>query len=577
MDQASFDRMARLIGGAVTRRAGIAAALGAALGGPAAVGAGTQEAGRRGDPGGGKDDGKGAGRGEGAGPGTEAGSRPAGPCGDRTRKDNACRKDKDCCTGYCKKKKPGSNKDGLGRCRCIKCGKACKPSQTCCGGLACMNGKCEKLTSCVTQGAACLASSQCCAGLACAGGVCVTGVATSKACGTSDVCVAASAACTHYAEWRRDGDYTIDTFCLLPNGDACTGDNDCASGNCKNGVCANFACDVCKSGCPSDDLDQTLADAADGAVIRVDAGTWYTTVSSTPGPHGGDIADGRTITVRACNGADVTVTSTDYWVFSSYDWPDKGGHWVLEGLKVVPAKADQAGGAVYMGNVTAPVSLTARQCTFINEHLNPDMYNLVEMYRNSNVDLTDCELTLSSSAAFIAGSKVSRITANLTRVKIHDNGWHPEDAYSSMNIGNVDLTMTDCELTRNQASGCCQWFYTPGIFVECYPGQTGSNIVLAGTTTISENSTPYVMAGAMSLMRGYDSTVCDHTVSIAPTAEITRNTAWSTGIGGIAFDTATTVATGGSLTVTGADRIFDNFPNDCGTLPGPTQVACTAF
>ncbi|MGI9253548.1 MAG: hypothetical protein ACR2J8_07370, partial [Thermomicrobiales bacterium] len=63
---------------------------------------------------------------------------PAGPCGP-TGPDNKCKKDKDCCTGYCRLSKSG---DKAGRCRCIKINRKCKKGQTCCGSATCQNKVC---------------------------------------------------------------------------------------------------------------------------------------------------------------------------------------------------------------------------------------------------------------------------------------------------------------------------------------------------------------------------------------------------------------------------------------------------
>ncbi len=124
MDQQSFDRIARLLGGAVTRRAGVRAVLGGLLG-LAAVD--TAEAKR----GGGRKKGR---------PGVE------GPCGDGSRKDNVCTKDKQCCTGYCKKGM--KNKDGKGRCRCAPKDYPCTKKTVCCKRFSCIDGICQKPSSC---------------------------------------------------------------------------------------------------------------------------------------------------------------------------------------------------------------------------------------------------------------------------------------------------------------------------------------------------------------------------------------------------------------------------------------------
>ncbi|MFM9108462.1 MAG: hypothetical protein ACKOWF_17390 [Chloroflexota bacterium] len=122
MDQERVGAMSRALASGVSRRPGLAAALAVVLGGASLDAAAT---------GGGKDKGRGRRK-----PGVE------GPCGDGSRKANICRKDKDCCTGYCNMAVGKKNKDGSGRCRCIRKGKTCTPSQTCCNGLPCVAGVC---------------------------------------------------------------------------------------------------------------------------------------------------------------------------------------------------------------------------------------------------------------------------------------------------------------------------------------------------------------------------------------------------------------------------------------------------
>jgi hypothetical protein len=123
MEQSSFDRIARLLGGAATRRTGLKAALGAALGlgllTPADTGA--------------KQTGTGKNKGK---PGKE------GPCGNGSRKANICKKDKDCCTGLCNTKLGKKNRDGKGRCRCVSKGSTCTANRNCCNTLVCTDGAC---------------------------------------------------------------------------------------------------------------------------------------------------------------------------------------------------------------------------------------------------------------------------------------------------------------------------------------------------------------------------------------------------------------------------------------------------
>ncbi|MGI9253098.1 MAG: hypothetical protein ACR2J8_05080 [Thermomicrobiales bacterium] len=114
MDYSSFDRIARLLGGAATRRAGIGAVVSALA---SASFAGDIAARVR-------------------------HIEPEGPCGDHKGKDNRCSKGSECCTGYCKKGKKGKT----GRCRCLKRGKACTEDRNCCGGLPCTDGTCGAST-----------------------------------------------------------------------------------------------------------------------------------------------------------------------------------------------------------------------------------------------------------------------------------------------------------------------------------------------------------------------------------------------------------------------------------------------
>jgi hypothetical protein len=110
MDHSSFDRIARLLGGATTRRAGIGAVV-ASLASASLAGDIAAKARR---------------------------IEPAGPCGDGSGKDNRCTKGSECCTGYCRKGKNGKT----GRCRCLKRGKTCTQNRNCCGSMPCTDGKC---------------------------------------------------------------------------------------------------------------------------------------------------------------------------------------------------------------------------------------------------------------------------------------------------------------------------------------------------------------------------------------------------------------------------------------------------
>jgi hypothetical protein len=165
VDSGRFDAALRALQTGTTRRRGLGALLGVLLGsggaGLAAAGAGAQERG--------PDEGRA--RGGGRGHGRRARPRPEGPCGDGTRKDNRCRKDSQCCTGVCKKGL--KNKDGSGRCRCLRRGKACTADLNCCRGMTCAGGVCVRGAN------GCSSDSDCPAATPfCSGGTCVECVET---------------------------------------------------------------------------------------------------------------------------------------------------------------------------------------------------------------------------------------------------------------------------------------------------------------------------------------------------------------------------------------------------------------
>ncbi|MFM9107197.1 MAG: hypothetical protein ACKOWF_10935 [Chloroflexota bacterium] len=188
MDHSSFDRIARLLGGAASRRAGLGAVFGVLAGLAAAPDLKARP--RRG-----------------AAPRRSA--KPAGPCGDGSGAANHCAKDSDCCTGYCKKARSGKG----GRCRCIKRGKPCTTTQTCCGGGRCTDGTCPRRNT---------------------GPKPPRPVATGRPCTVGKtVCSRTGAACVVYA-----GGASAQTYCLLPDGAACEQATDCVQGYCGSGGCA---------------------------------------------------------------------------------------------------------------------------------------------------------------------------------------------------------------------------------------------------------------------------------------------------------------------------------------------------
>jgi len=195
MDERTFDRLTRLVSAAATRRAGIRAALGAAVGLTVLDEA---DAGKRG---------RHNGRGEGA--------NPEGPCTPYNVKNNRCRHDSDCCTNWCeKRKRPGKNaKDGLGRCRCRRWQESCTQDTDCClrgdQQMLCIDGYCSR-------GAA--------------------PIPTSEPCVDGDTCADPLAECTTYQSENPSG-----TYCLLAQGEStCTQDDDCITQVCTSGTCGAY-------------------------------------------------------------------------------------------------------------------------------------------------------------------------------------------------------------------------------------------------------------------------------------------------------------------------------------------------
>ena len=141
-----------------------------------------------------------------------------GPCGNGRIKDNRCKRDTQCCTGFCDKKK---GKAPYGRCRCRKLNQSCQEDRNCCATadqpMSCVAGTCQTTGSCVAQGGPCGDETVCCTGLECLAGTCeepVLCVPLGGACttGGTDCCTdpAANATCT--AGICRDPGYCTTTL-----------------------------------------------------------------------------------------------------------------------------------------------------------------------------------------------------------------------------------------------------------------------------------------------------------------------------------------------------------------------------
>ena len=149
-----------------------------------------------------------------------------GPCGDGSGKANACKKDKDCCTRFCRR----------GRCRCKKVGEGCRKDRNCCASfsqpLTCVNQTCQMVQAVQTSlppGPTCTdgIQNQGESDIDCGGPCprCVTG----QTCASGDDCASAFC-CT--------GGPTPGT-CRLPTfpPTACTAHDQCCSRCCVGGVC----------------------------------------------------------------------------------------------------------------------------------------------------------------------------------------------------------------------------------------------------------------------------------------------------------------------------------------------------
>jgi predicted outer membrane repeat protein len=548
MDQSSFDRIAKLLGGATTRRRGLTAVLGAAIGLPLVADAdakrGTsaaREAGRN------RDTGKGKGKGK---PGAE------GPCGDGSRKDNACTKDRQCCTGYCRKGL--RNKDGQGRCRCIRKGKACKPSQTCCKG-ACENGVCggggrtpvptgqacdpaldtcaDVAASCVAYdsatptgtycllpgGAACAADAECVTDF-CPQGECRTPVPTGESCDTAtDACVDSAASCIAY-----DSDDPAGTFCVLPTGATCSANGECYSQECASGTCAAVTCDVCSNGCPYANLDDAIAGTADGGRIRIDAGTWA-------GPSTADIS--KSLRFEACGG----VTGV---IIQPVDWL---GIQAVETATVTLKNLEFTNLVVgaFGSNGASPSSiatLIVRGCTVDGT----DQYSLYQS-ANSHAIVEDSSFT-GASVYFSSDANPSE-TATLTLVRTLVTA--PGDSKNTLELyGPGTVTLTDSTFSAGEGDDGA------GLYIANTDGSGLTlSVTLDGTTAVTGN-TASGRGGGIYLVGGAGNTIA---LDLKDTTTVTGNTALTTNAGS---GLAALVPAGATVTVTGGGTRITGNAND---------------
>ncbi|MFM9105229.1 MAG: hypothetical protein ACKOWF_00845 [Chloroflexota bacterium] len=252
MEASSFDRIARLLAAPASRRSGLLAALAPFLAGALSGNAtATATAGR-------------ARRDRRDAPEGRRSPRPEGPCGDGSRKDNACTTDKQCCTGFCNLALAKKNDDGKGRCRCIKSGNSCNSKSVCCKG-ACVKGRCAAPAN------------------------------VAKTCFAKVGCTNERASCVAY-----EGTSTTGAYCLLPAGEGCSTPEQCVSNRCIGGVCAACSCAACARPCTPDVCPTCAHATIQAAIAAAPAGS---VVNIAPGSYVEDIEISRPLTLRACRAA----------------------------------------------------------------------------------------------------------------------------------------------------------------------------------------------------------------------------------------------------------------------------------
>jgi len=242
MDPVRFDTLAKTLSATGTRRGALAALLSGALS-LLGVPQGVQGRKRRGG----------------------GGVTIEGPCGDGSGPDNACTRDRDCCTRIC----------NLKRCRCRRQGEPCIETRNCCqgatGGLVCSNeGTCQ--TRCA--GVTCTPLDECHEAGTCdpATGTCSNPEkAPNTPCGSGGHCCGGSC---------EDVDCCNDDGCdpgLVCNGGTCQ--PPCPAGGCASGCCNGTSCQegTSKTACGQDGVtcvtcgsDAAVSCTGNGTCLRGD-------------------------------------------------------------------------------------------------------------------------------------------------------------------------------------------------------------------------------------------------------------------------------------------------------------------
>jgi hypothetical protein len=156
-----------------------------------------------------------------------------GPCGNGSARANSCKRNRQCCTGFCRKRKGGK-----GRCRCRALGQSCREDRNCCGNVGqpmiCQDKTCQL---------ECTSNAQCGDGQVCVGNTCQDCTLTSQ-CTAGQVCLGTPARCVGGEACASNAECdAIDPLLFCENGvcqlsTECTVDAECEAGEfCLLGEC----------------------------------------------------------------------------------------------------------------------------------------------------------------------------------------------------------------------------------------------------------------------------------------------------------------------------------------------------
>lgn len=510
MDGTSFDRIARLLGGAASRRAGLKALAAAALG--LAV--------RSADP---------------APPAAAKRTRPAGPCGDLTVRDNRCTADAQCCTGFCKK--GIKNKDGNGRCRCIRANQPCKPDQTCCTG-ACTNGRCPgRKRRCAKPGAKCVVRKKtkkgkrrtlrraCCQG-ACQNGTCPKPklIPTGQACvAGKDTCEDPQAECVAYDSGDPTG-----TYCLKQSAEGCTEDSHCQTQFCNpSGFCD---CMVCLGGtCKYASIQAAIDGEPAGASISIKQDIYTEKFTAN-----------KTQVLAGCAGARVTMTGDSQTTPVAL---------LNNAATVTMIRFDISGNSAKEAiSVTNAAVLDLRDSTVNGNHKGVKADFADVTIDGSTFDgNADGAIWLNWEAGFQTDPG-SRNTLTITNTTVQNNTTLTNNPGGIM-AQFATVTITDCIVKNNDGpwgSGIACWSGSdttiggatviegntgqggPGVFLGIYISNSTATMTIGGTTQIKNNDALY-LGGGIALDAGGDDSNGQLTLIIKDDVVISGNTAGSGG------------------------------------------------